>query len=184
MNLKLGVDKVYAEMEEDYEDCVPEVSLEEAINIIQRNERGRQGKARALLVKRVRESEKRDRLVAAAVGCRSCVFQVLVLFVSASCLTETRKSQVTLQRTRMKLHLISRRCFAVLWRVVVLRSPARRSWCVCVYRVTLRGQLPCQRGANVQIFIGMKPGPGTESLSLQKQYEVRCLRCPQHFFFQ
>jgi IQ and AAA domain-containing protein len=61
MNLKLGVDKVYAEMEEDYEDCVPEVSLEEAINIIQRNERGRQGKARAMLVKRVRESEKRDR---------------------------------------------------------------------------------------------------------------------------
>lgn len=64
MNLKLGVDKVFAEMEEDYEDCVPELSLEEAINIIQRNERGRQGKMRAQLVKHVREDEKRQRYVA------------------------------------------------------------------------------------------------------------------------
>lgn len=63
MNLKLGVDKVYAEMEEDYEDCVPDISLEEAINIIQRNERGRQGKQRARLVRHVRDEEKRQRCV-------------------------------------------------------------------------------------------------------------------------
>ncbi len=61
MNLKLGVDRVYAEMDEDYEDCVPDMSLEAAIDVIQRNERGRQGKQRARLVKHVREEEKRQR---------------------------------------------------------------------------------------------------------------------------
>ena len=63
MNLKLGVDKVYAEMEEDYDDDIGEVSLEEAIEIIQRNERGRQGKLRAGLVKRLRTEELRQRCV-------------------------------------------------------------------------------------------------------------------------
>lgn len=61
MNLKLGVDKVFAEMEEDYEDCVAEMSLEQAIEVIQRNERGRQGALRAQLVKHVREEERRQR---------------------------------------------------------------------------------------------------------------------------
>jgi hypothetical protein len=67
MNLKLGVDKVYAEMEEDYDDDIGEVTLEQAIEIIQRNERGRQGKQRAALVKRLRVEELRQRC-----GARTC----------------------------------------------------------------------------------------------------------------
>jgi hypothetical protein len=63
MNLKLGVDKVYAEMEEDYDDDIGEVTLEQAIEIIQRNERGRQGMQRAALVKRLRVEEMRQRCV-------------------------------------------------------------------------------------------------------------------------
>ncbi len=128
MNLKLGVDKVYAEMEEDYEDCVPEVSLEEAINIIQRNERGRQGKARAMLVKRVRESEKRDR-------CSRCfwewfvrVFHQLLCVFAASCLMGTLKSPAIWLRIKTKQHRTSRRCFVDLLLVAVQQSLVRKSW--------------------------------------------------------
>ncbi len=77
MNLKLGVDKVYAEMEEDYSDDIGEVSLEEAIEIIQRNERGRQGKLRAGLVKRLRVEELRQRCVSALSNCRRSLFALL-----------------------------------------------------------------------------------------------------------
>ena len=38
------------------------MSIEQAIDIIQRNERGRQGKQRAMLVKELREEEKRRRM--------------------------------------------------------------------------------------------------------------------------
>ena len=69
MNLKLGVDKVYAEMEEDFDDDIPEMSLEQAIEIIQRNERGRQGKLRAAIVRRLRVEDLRQRCVCAKVFC-------------------------------------------------------------------------------------------------------------------
>ncbi len=61
MNLKLGVDKVYAEMDDEDDDDIGELSLEQAIEVIQRNERGRQGKQRALLVQRLRVDSMRLR---------------------------------------------------------------------------------------------------------------------------
>lgn len=57
MQLKLGVDQVPLESKID-EAFDIEFSLQEAIEIIQRNERGRQGRQRALLVKELREEEK------------------------------------------------------------------------------------------------------------------------------
>lgn len=62
MNLKLGVDKVFVEMDEDYDDAIVEMTAEQAIEVIKRNERGRQGKQRALLVKEVRADERKQRL--------------------------------------------------------------------------------------------------------------------------
>ena len=62
MNLKLGVDKVHVEMDKDLAAAGAEMSLAAAIQVIQRNERGRQGKARALLMKELREEEKQRRM--------------------------------------------------------------------------------------------------------------------------
>ena len=60
MQLKLGVDQV--PLEPKAEEVVEfEYSLQEALEIIQRNERGRQGRQRALLVKELREEEKQRR---------------------------------------------------------------------------------------------------------------------------
>lgn len=90
MNLKLGVDRVYAEMDEDYEDCVPDMSLEAAIDVIQRNERGRQGKQRARLVKHVREEEKRQRCEHAVMGfsfmLRKCTHMHTYKQVATNCI--------------------------------------------------------------------------------------------------
>merc|ERR1711991_987146 len=57
MQLKLGVERVALEAKID-EAIDVNFSLQEAIEIIQRNERGRQGRQRALLVKELREEEK------------------------------------------------------------------------------------------------------------------------------
>ena len=60
MQLKLGVDQL--PLEPKSEEIVEiEFSLQEALEIIQRNERGRQGRQRALLVKELREEEKQRR---------------------------------------------------------------------------------------------------------------------------
>merc|ERR1719181_1194980 len=61
MKLKHGVDKIWVEEEEELEQA-PDMSIEQAIDIIQRNERGRQGKQRAMLVKELREEEKKRRM--------------------------------------------------------------------------------------------------------------------------
>jgi hypothetical protein len=66
MNLKLHKDKVPLETEEDPDDFLDFLTVEQAIEIIQKNERGRQGKERALVVKEVREEEKQRRMYDAA----------------------------------------------------------------------------------------------------------------------
>lgn len=62
-NLKLGVAKIAIE-EDPFADegGDGDFSLEEAIEILQRNERGRQGRQRAILVQELREEEKQRRL--------------------------------------------------------------------------------------------------------------------------
>lgn len=57
MTLKLGTDKVLVELEDDYEEMTPSLTVGEALTIIMRNERGRQGQIRALNRKRLVESE-------------------------------------------------------------------------------------------------------------------------------
>jgi IQ and AAA domain-containing protein len=63
-NLKLGVAKVPLEDDPFAEDAGGDgnFTLEEAIEILQRNERGRQGRQRAILVQELREEEKQRRL--------------------------------------------------------------------------------------------------------------------------
>ena len=63
-NLKLGVAKLPLEADPFASGGAAdmEFSLEEAIEIIQRNERGRQGRQRAILVQELREEEKQRRL--------------------------------------------------------------------------------------------------------------------------
>ena len=63
MNLKLSVDRVHVEEDKDLAAAGGDMSLAAAIQIIQRNERGRQGKARAVLMKELREEEKQRRCV-------------------------------------------------------------------------------------------------------------------------
>ena len=55
-----GVEKIMVEDDENGEPAV-KMEMAQSIEIIQRNERGRQGKQRALLVKELREEEKRRR---------------------------------------------------------------------------------------------------------------------------
>lgn len=61
MNLKLSVDRVHVEEDKDLAAAGGDMSLAAAIQVIQRNERGRQGKARAVLMKELREEEKQRR---------------------------------------------------------------------------------------------------------------------------
>ncbi len=63
-NLKLGVAKVPLEADpfESGGGADMEFSLDEAIEILQRNERGRQGRQRAILVQELREEEKQRKL--------------------------------------------------------------------------------------------------------------------------
>ncbi|KAJ1457758.1 hypothetical protein M885DRAFT_514814 [Pelagophyceae sp. CCMP2097] len=60
MKVRHGVDRVPLEEEEAVESGA-KMEVSQSIEIIQRNERGRQGKQRALLVKELREEEKRRR---------------------------------------------------------------------------------------------------------------------------
>jgi len=62
MNLKLGVDRVHVEVDEDLAAAGGDMTLAQAIQAIQRNERGRQGRARAVLMKELREEEKQRRM--------------------------------------------------------------------------------------------------------------------------
>eukprot|EP01138_Halocafeteria_seosinensis_P012954 gb/GECG01013232.1/.p1 GENE.gb/GECG01013232.1/~~gb/GECG01013232.1/.p1 ORF type:complete len:875 (+),score=137.06 gb/GECG01013232.1/:1-2625(+) len=61
MTLKLGTDKILVELEDDYEEMTPSLTVNEALSIIMRNERGRQGQQRALTRKRLVESESATR---------------------------------------------------------------------------------------------------------------------------
>ena len=56
------MDRIYVEMEEDPASAMGKMTQKQAIATIQRNERGRQGKARALLMKELREEEKQRRM--------------------------------------------------------------------------------------------------------------------------
>ena len=58
MKINLGVDTIYPEREEIDEEPWPNMTLEEAINILQRNERGRQGKERTAYIKAMKAKEK------------------------------------------------------------------------------------------------------------------------------
>lgn len=60
MKVRHGLEKIMLE-EDDGMDSGVKMELASAIEVIQRNERGRQGKQRALLVKELREEEKRRR---------------------------------------------------------------------------------------------------------------------------
>ena len=60
MKLKLQVDRIEVEQEEDLDGPPTDITLDEAIETIQRNERGRQGKSRAILMKSVIEEKKRN----------------------------------------------------------------------------------------------------------------------------
>lgn len=62
MNLKLQKDKVMVETEEDPDDFFDFLTIEQAMEIIQKNERGRFGKQRALLMKELREEEKQRKM--------------------------------------------------------------------------------------------------------------------------
>lgn len=57
MALKLGTDKILVELEDDYEEMTPSLTVNEALSIIMRNERGRQGQQRGITRKRLVESE-------------------------------------------------------------------------------------------------------------------------------
>lgn len=61
--LKLGVERVTLEEEGKEDDIGMDMTADEAIAIIQRNERGRQGTQRAAMTKEVREEEKMRRCV-------------------------------------------------------------------------------------------------------------------------
>ena len=90
MKLKHGVDKIWVEEEEELEPA-PDMSIEQAIDIIQRNERGRQGKQRAMLVKELREEEKRRRMYDASAQMEmdpeiaACNIQRLFLCTPVNC---------------------------------------------------------------------------------------------------
>ena len=73
MGLNLGVDRVNIEPDKVTAPGMPQMNTTQALAIIQRNERGRQGKARALLMKELREEEKQRRWrMERCYGC--CVF--------------------------------------------------------------------------------------------------------------
>eukprot|EP00753_Platysulcus_tardus_P020054 PLAT7719.1.p1 GENE.PLAT7719.1~~PLAT7719.1.p1 ORF type:complete len:919 (+),score=579.46 PLAT7719.1:53-2758(+) len=59
--VKHGVDEILLPSAEELEDMEDEMSIEEAIAIIQRNERGRQGRERVQLMKEIREDDRRRR---------------------------------------------------------------------------------------------------------------------------
>ena len=57
MNLKLNVRRLELEEDRDIDTTMVEYTLDEALELIQRNERGRQGRARGKLMKELREEE-------------------------------------------------------------------------------------------------------------------------------
>jgi len=66
MRLKHNTDQIF--MDDQFSSALPsdEMTLEKAIEVIQRNERGRQGKERAMLVKDLRDKEKQGRMYEAS----------------------------------------------------------------------------------------------------------------------
>ncbi|GMH89959.1 hypothetical protein TrST_g13451 [Triparma strigata] len=61
ISMKLGVNKVPVELEEFAEASTIEMTYEQAIEAIQRNERGRQGKQRANFVKEMRDDDRKKK---------------------------------------------------------------------------------------------------------------------------
>ncbi|GAB9473630.1 Dynein regulatory complex protein 11 [Globisporangium polare] len=66
MKLKHGVDTIFLDSLEEQVSLTGALSMDEAIAILQRNERGRQGKQRGVLVKELREEEKQRKLYESA----------------------------------------------------------------------------------------------------------------------
>lgn len=58
LTLKLGVDTLPVEERDEEDVFALDMTIDDAIAIIQRNERGRQGRQRALMTKEVREEER------------------------------------------------------------------------------------------------------------------------------
>eukprot|EP00968_Pinguiococcus_pyrenoidosus_P028722 scaffold8065_cov267-Pinguiococcus_pyrenoidosus.AAC.6 len=68
MQLQLKVDSVWVEEADAVDEFAEPMTLEQAIAVIQRNERGRQGKQRALVVEDLRKDEKRGNFAASSDG--------------------------------------------------------------------------------------------------------------------
>lgn len=66
MRLKNNTDNIFLEDTFDSSLPIEEMTLERAIEIVQRNERGRQGKERAMLVKELRDKERQGRMYEAS----------------------------------------------------------------------------------------------------------------------